>query len=206
MTDTDEAPGWHAIDAALAALYPGVKPFHVGYMPPPALGGTGLQGCSAYPNDGHWHYVTYGLSELYRRGPDDDPAWSGWGFELTCRVARGSEDQPPGWPFSALNVLATYVNTEKALLEAGHHIDLRRPITGHPDVTDAPPSELTVYALTLDPQLGRIDTPNGTVEFLQAVGVSSREKAAMVESGTAVVLAGLAEHNPLLVTDPHRRG
>jgi hypothetical protein len=201
----DDAPGWDAIDAALAPLYPGLQPRHVGYMPPPGLGGMGLQGCSAYPADGHWHYVTYGLSELYQRGPEDDPEWSGWGFELTYRVARGTETEPPQWPFGMLNELAKHVNTDKVLLEPGHRIDLGQPITGHPHLPDAPPSELTVYALTLDPQLGRIDTPNGKVEFLQAVGVSSREKGVMVETSTATVLTGLAEGNPLLITDPHRQ-
>ena len=204
MTETDDAPGWDAIDAALAQLYPDMEPRHVGYFPPPGFQGAGLQGCSAYPADGHWHYITYGLSELYQPGAEGDLEWSGWGFELTCRVVRGTEAEPPQWPFAMLNELAKHVNTNKVVLEPGHRIDLRQPITGHPHLPDAPPSELTVYALTLDPQLGRIDTPNGKVEFLQAVGVSSREKADMLETSTAAVLAGLTEDNPLLITDPHR--
>jgi hypothetical protein len=204
MTEID-APGWDAIDAALSPLYPGVEPRHVGYHPPRGFVGGALQGCSAYLADGHWHYVTYGLSELYQPGPEDDPEWSGWGFELTCRVVRGTETEAPGWPFSMLNELAKHVNTNKVLLEAGHRIDLQQPITGHPHLPDAPPTDLTVYALTLDPQLGSIDTPNGKVEFLQAVGVSSPEKAEMLETSTAAVLTRLAEGNPLLITDPHRQ-
>ncbi|MFC0542287.1 hypothetical protein [Kutzneria chonburiensis] len=47
-----EAPGWDAIDAR-----------HVGYHPPKGFVGGALQGCSAYPAEGHWHYITYGLSE-----------------------------------------------------------------------------------------------------------------------------------------------
>jgi len=73
VTDTDEAPGWHAIDAALAALYPGVKPFHVGYMPPPALGGTGLQGCSAYPNG-----VTWKNRPVASDGAARSTSWTAW--------------------------------------------------------------------------------------------------------------------------------
>ncbi|MBE1498230.1 hypothetical protein H4696_005330 [Amycolatopsis lexingtonensis] len=204
MTETD-APGWDAIDAALARWYPDVEPRHAGFHPPPGFAGAGLQGCSAFSAEGHWHYVTYGLSELYRPGAEADPEWSGWGFELTFRLARGTEAEPPQWPFAMLNQLAKHVNANEVLLEPGHRIDLRQPITGHPHLPDAPPTELTVYALKLDPQLGRIDTANGKVDFLQAVGVSSAEKAAMLETSTADVLAVLAEGNPLLVTDPHRR-
>jgi Suppressor of fused protein (SUFU) len=203
VTD-DEAPGWDAIDAALDPLYPGLEPRHVAYDPPKGFVGGALQGCSAYPAAGHWHYITYGLSELYEPDPEDDAEWSGWGFELTCRVVRGTEDEPPLWPFTILNELAKYVNGNKAVLESGHRIDLGQPITGYPHLPDAPPTGLTVCALTLDPQLGRIDTPNGKVEFLQVVGVSSREKAEMVATSTADVLARLAEDNPLLITDPGR--
>lgn len=53
-----------------------------------------------------------------------------------------------------------------------------------------------MYALTLDPQLGQIETPNGKVMFLQIVGVTAQEKADMLASSTADVLTGLAEHNP----------
>ncbi|VVJ17432.1 Uncharacterised protein [Amycolatopsis camponoti] len=206
VTETEDAPGWDAIDAALAQLYPDVEPRHVGYFPPRGFQGAGLQGCSAYPADRHWHYITYGLSELYQLAPEADPEWSGWGFELTCRTVRGTETEPPEWPFAILNQLAKHVNTNDVLLEPGHRIDLRQPITGHPHLPDAPPSELTVYALTLDPQLGCIQTPNGKVTFLQAVGVSSREKTRMLETSTAAVLTDLAESNPLYITDPHRQG
>ncbi|MFD8494916.1 suppressor of fused domain protein [Amycolatopsis sp. NPDC059657] len=206
MTDVDEAPGWDAIDAVLAALYPGIEPHHVGYHPPRGFVGGALQGCSAYPAEGHWHYVTYGLSELYQPQSEDDPEWSGWGFELTLRVPRKpDDDQAPGWPFAMLQELAKYVNNNQVLLKPGHRIDLRQPITGHPHLPDAPATELTVYALTMDPQLGQIGTPNGDLIFLQVVGVTADEKETMLASTTADILAKLAERNPLLVTYPDRR-
>lgn len=200
--DVEAAPGWDAIDAALTTLYPGVEPRHVGYHPPAAFS-TNLQGCSAYPALGHWHYITYGLSELYTPEADDDPEWSGWGFELTMRVARGDEDQPPGWPFTMLNQLANFINGQGVLVEDGHRMDLRQPVTGHPH-NGGPPTGLTVYAFTTDPQLRSIDTPNGKVTFYQAVGVTAEEKIRMQQSSTRVILDQLAESNPLLVTDPAR--
>jgi hypothetical protein len=199
----DEAPGWDAIDAALRRLYGDQAPLHVGYMPPAALS-TNLQGCSAYEADDHWHYISYGLSQLYHPGPHDDPEVSGWGFELTLRVPHGDEDQAPGWPFTMLNELAKHVNGNHVLLEAGDRIDLRAPVTGYPHIPDGPPTGLTVFAITIDPQLGTIHTPNGQVTFLQAVGVTTREKERMLTETTAAVLDELARTNPLLITNPAR--
>ncbi len=202
VDDDQAAPGWDAIDAALNGLYPGVEPRHVGYMPPAAFSNN-LQGCSAYQAAGHWHYVTYGLSELYTPGAEDDPEWSGWGFELTLRVARGGEAEAPGWPFTMLNQLANFINAQSVLVTDGHRMDLRQPVTGYPH-TDGSDTALTVFAFTVDPQLGTIDTPNGRVVFYQAVGVTAEEKARMQESSTRHVLDQLAGSNPLLITDPAR--
>ena len=38
----------------------------------------------------HWHYVTYGFTELYEK-KSEDPEVSGYGFELTFRLKRGKE-------------------------------------------------------------------------------------------------------------------
>lgn len=196
------SPGWQAIDDALAARYGDQEPRHVGYYPPAAVS-TNLQGCSAYRGEGHWHYVSYGLSELYVPGPEDDPQRSGWGCELTLRVASDAAEPPP-WAFTMLNEIAKWVNASATPLAPGARVDLRAPVTGHPHAPEAPPTGLTVYAVTVDPELGGMDTPNGRVDFLQLVGVTGEEKAQMVASSTAAVLAGLARENPLLVTDPGR--
>jgi hypothetical protein len=201
----DQAPGWEAIDAALRPLYGDQKPRHVGYLPPAAFS-TNLQGCSAYQAGDHWHYITYGLSELYHPDPQDDPAVSGWGFELTLRVARSDDGQAPGWPYTMLNELAKHVNGNQALLQPGDRIDMRSPVTGYPHTPDGPPTGLTVYAVTVDPQLGTIDTPNGQVTFLQVVGVTHQEKERMLAGTTAAMLDELAQTNPLLITIPERAG
>ena len=194
--DDDEAAGWHAIDAALKGLHGDARPFHVGYGAAPPLGND-LQGCSAYAADGHWHYVTYGLSALYEAG-------TGWDVELTMRVPRGAEDEPPRWAFLVLNQLAKYVNTSGNVLLPGERMDTKGAVTGHPANAAAPPTGLTGLAFTEDPRLGRIETPNGPVTFVQVVGVTEAERARMAESGNDAVLDGLRQGNPLLVTDPAR--
>lgn len=195
------SPGWQAIDDAMAGLYGEATPRHVGYMPPAAFS-TNLQGCSAYDAGDHWHFVTYGLSELYVPAAEDDPAFSGWGFELTMRVPHATPQ--PEWPFTMLNELAKHINGNGVLLQPGDRVDLRAPVTGYPNVPDAPDTTLTVYAVTPDPELGRIETPNGRVEFLQVVGITAGEKELMVNTSTAEVLADLARSNNLLLTDPGR--
>jgi len=208
VSDTEEtvdelpSPGWQAIDDALARVYGDQQPRHVGYQPPAAFSHN-LQGCSAYRAEDHWHFVSYGLSELYVPAPDDDPEYSGWGFELTIRVAGGG-DAAPEWPFTMVNEIAKYVRSKGVVLVAGERIGLGSPVTGFPHLADAPETGLTVFALTVDPVLGEIETPNGRVQFLQLVGVTEQEKQEMLTSGTARVLASLAAGNPLLVTDPAR--
>lgn len=202
--DNDEASGWDAIDAALAGIYGDAAPRHVGYYPPRGLNGGVLQGCSAYDAGAHWHYITYGLSELYIPEPDADPRVSGWGFELTMRVAREIGPAAPAWPFTMLNQIARHISRTSSPLQPGHRIDLRAPVTGYPHVDGAPDTRLTVLATLMDPELGEITSPNGTVRFLQLVGVTAREKESMLASSTVTVLDELARDNPLLITDPSR--
>jgi hypothetical protein len=159
---------WDAVTEAMGRLYPRAQPWHVSY---PAEGFT-LQAASAYPADGHWHLVTYGLGER-------------WGFELTFRVARGGEQQPPQWPFVVLNQVAGLAQAAAEPFEEGQWADLGAPITGFPH-TDGPPTGLTVVILTADPQLGD--------RFLQMVGVTAAEAAA----------GDVDSDDPLLVTDPGR--
>lgn len=187
----------------MAALYGELQPQHVGYQPPAAFSDN-LQGCSAYAARGHWHYITYGLSELYVATPEDDPAISGWGFELTIRVPRADQPEAPAWPFTMLNEMAKHVNRNAVVLDAGHRIDLGRPVTGFPVLPDAPETDLTVFAVTIDPELGTIATTNGRVTFLQLVGITQVEKDQMIARSTSAVLAELASTDPLLITDPLR--
>jgi hypothetical protein len=193
-----------AIDAALARIYGNVKPQHVGYYPPRGLSGGVLQGCSAYEATGHWHYVTYGLSELYVPLPEADPSVSGWGFELTMRVACEAGSTVPQWPFSVLDQIARHINRTGVPLDLGHRLDVHAPVTGYPHIDGAPDTNLTVLAVLTDPELGEISTPNGKVSFLQFVGVTAQENEQMVASSTAAVLNELARGNPLLITDPSR--
>jgi hypothetical protein len=95
--DTTDTPGWDAINAALAPLYAGQEPRHYGTALPYTLGGQDpLDGISVYWADApvpHWHYITYGFSELYAKESSDADT-SGYGFELTFRLAASTISMP----------------------------------------------------------------------------------------------------------------
>ena len=191
-----ESPGWDAIQAALDGLYPEQEHRHIGYTPGLAFG-SGLQGCSAYRAEDHWHYVTFGLTELWAKEEGSDPAASGWGYELTMRVT-GPADEAPPWPFGLLEPIARHTRTNAHPFEVGDRLEPGGPITGSTD------TRLVALAFTHDRSLAPIETTNGRVEFRQAVGITAEELAEMRATSTDAVLARLAADNPLLVTDPAR--
>jgi hypothetical protein len=198
----DAAPGWDAIDAACEHLYPTqTNPYHIASVPHPPFTGDGLiYGISAYKAEApkHWHLVTYGFSELYAK-ESDDPAVSGWGFELTFRLVRGREKQPPDWAFNFLMNLGRYVRRSHNPFGSGHMMDLNGPICLGSDTA------IRAIAFTADSQFGAIDTPNGRLEFLQVVGLANDEYEACGDWHTAAVLDVLRRSNPLLLTDLKRR-
>jgi suppressor of fused len=196
----DETPGWSAIDAALERLYPGVEPKHYGTIIKWRLGGPDpLDGISVYERDDHWHYVSYGMSELYEK-ESGDPDESGWGFEFTFRLARTpGETEAPLWAANLLQNLARYVFGSGNPFGPGHHLDVSGPIS-----LDHPDTAIRAITFTDDPELGVIDTPHGRLRFLQVVGLTLEEYATIERWDATGVLDALRPHLPLLVTDVAR--
>jgi hypothetical protein len=195
----DQASGWQAIDEALRPLYGEQEPLHWGTLVKYMMGGPDpLDGISAYPREEpapHWHLVSYGLSELYAQ-ESPNAELSGFGFELTMRLARkAGEEQPPNWVLNFLQNLARYVFDSGNLFSAGHHMHLNGPIALDSE------TEIQAIAFVADPELPAIDTPHGRLEFLQIVGLTDGEYYSTLRWNTGRVLEVLAEHLPLLLTD-----
>lgn len=198
-----EAIGWHAIDAACERVYPGQQERHYVAAPHWAVGGNDpLNGISVYEAATpvpHWHFVSYGLSDLYEK-ESSDPETSGYGIELTFRLTRGADAEPPSWAISFLQNLARYVFRTGNVFGAGHNMNLAGPINlGQPDTV------IRAITFIVDPEFGGMDTPNGRVEFLQVVGLSLDELQAITDWNIDGVLSILRERNPRLVTDLDRR-
>ncbi len=198
--DYEAPPGWGAIDAALAPLYPGIEPYHLGTIIKWRLGGPDpLDGVSVYQREDHWHYVSYGMSELYEKETEFAEI-SGWGFEFTFRAARhAGEEHGPVWAANMLQNLARYVYTTGNFFAPGHYMTLNGPISLEDETT-----LIRNVAFCVDPELGEIDTPHGRLTFLQVVGLSDAEYEAAQAWSTEKLLDTLQTRLPLLVTDPRR--
>lgn len=196
------ADGWAAIDEALEQLYGEQEQKHYGTAIPYMLGGPDpLNGISVYEVREplpHWHFVTYGFSELYEK-ESEDPEHSGYGFELTFRLFKpATEDEPPAWALNLLQNLGRYVFNSGNVFRSGDYMDANGPIALEADTL------LTALAFIADPLLPAIDTPNGRLEFIQLVGITNDELLAMQVWNTLGVLAEMTEHLPLYMTDLQR--
>jgi hypothetical protein len=189
MTHHD-APGWDSITAAFAAVYPDLEPAHKA-LPPGLAFGAPLQGVSAFPGPHGWHFVTYGLTELWTK-ESEDADLSGWGYELT--MLTPSTDEPPMWVFDTLAGLAKSTWETGRPYDPGDRIDILKPIDGGA-------SELTAYAVAEDPLVTPDEFPFGRYAFHRLVGIAEPELLEMKATSTAQVLERL---DPKLITDPLR--
>ncbi len=199
------APGWDAIAAAGRRAHPDQPtPFHVGTIIKHRFGGPDpLDGIDVHRSASpvpHWHYVSYGFSDLYDDTPQADAdAVSGFGFEMTFRLADAAAADahvdPPLWPASLLQHLARYVFDSGNVFSPGHHIDLNGPIC-----VDEP-TALTALVFVEDPDMGSITTPRGRVDFIQAVGVTTAELDVIGRWNALAVAEMLDERHPRGVTD-----
>lgn len=191
--------GWDAIHAACTRIYGDQEPRHVGYVPGRAFGSV-LQGCSAYRADGHWHYVTYGLSNVFDEDEGDNHGFSGHGCELTWRIRdEGGAAEAPGWPFTVLQRIAKWAVDDRFVLMEGRRIALTWPVSGYPD-TGGPDTPQTSVLLVTDPELGVIDTANGRVDFVQLVAVDDQTVADIGELGGDAVVDRLRRQDTLMVS------
>ncbi len=192
------APGWAAIDAALGQLYPGQVPHQFASKTAYELATPSpLPAISVYEaaattvvgrkHPAHWHYVSYGLSELFEK-TSPDPDVSGFGFELSLRtMRREGESQPPAWGVRLLQALGRFVLSSGQGFDSGHRADLGGPLV--PGVR----TELRGIAIIPDPSLGKITTEFGSLLFLQVVGLHGDEIEAMEEMDYERVVMMLGE-------------
>lgn len=202
MSEENNTSGWDAIDQRMAGIYGEQEPKHYGTLLPYSLGGQDpLDGISAYKSESgvpHWHFVTYGFSELYAK-ESDMAEHSGYGFELTFRLTRSEEEEePPAWALNLLQNMGRYVFNSGNIFRSGDYLDANGPICLGSD------THLTALAFIQDPELPPMDTPNGNVEFLQMVGITRDEMEAMQTWNTLGVLRVGLKHFPQYVTDLER--
>jgi suppressor of fused-like protein len=200
------APGWDAIDAALGGLYGDREPDrHYGTIVKFALGGDDpLDGLSAWKVGGddppHWHIVSYGMTELYRK-ESGDPEESGWGFELTMRVACDpADEEPPMWALNFLQNIARYVSRSGNVFAAGHYMNINGPIAVDRD------TDIRAISFARAPRLPEeVASPHGRFGFLHVFGITLDELEAMKGWSSEAVQDLIRERDPLLLTALDRK-
>lgn len=122
----------------------------------------------------HWHYISLGLSDLHGDGRVHRPAQSpdsnsGFGFELTFRLICESDDTtPPTWPSEMMQSLAKYVFHQRHPFQIGDHISYHCSL-------DRSESMIRHMLIAADSQLATLQTPFGSVDFFQIVGINNIE-------------------------------
>lgn len=204
----DDAVGWQAIDKKMGEVYT-TESRH--YAPPLhyMLGGKDpIDGTSIYDSKKsrpHFHLVSHGMSELYYNEEAVGGEFSKWGFEFTFRLSPCVEDEgkDPIWAVNLMNNLARYVFESGNWFEENQFIPAKGPIRLDTD------TDIVGLIFTVDPELGKIDTPHGEVTFLQMVGITSCEldrlQANPKRDEVAQLIGELKVGNPLLVTDLRRK-
>lgn len=206
----DEAVGWEAIERKLKEVYVREQPRH--YVPPLyyALGGEDpIDGTDIYDSNKqtpHQHLISYGMSELYYNEEYVGEKFSKWGFEFTFRLKPFAEDEgDPLWVIEVMNNLARYVYESERWFEEYHFVPAGGPLR----TETKEPIDIVGLIFTLDPELGKIDTPHGEVSFLQMTGITSSELKRLQANPTTEEVKRLADElrqtNPLLITDLTRK-
>ncbi|WP_195575122.1 suppressor of fused domain protein [Paenibacillus sp. 1001270B_150601_E10] len=202
MSEEVVSAGWDAIEEQMVKIYGTQESKHYGTMIPYVLGGNDpLDGISAYKAENplpHWHFVTFGFSELYEK-EFENMDYSGYGFELTFRLAREEhEEEPPAWALNLLQNMGRYVFSSGNVFAIGDYLDANGPICLGSD------TKLTALAFIEDPELPAIHTPNGQVAFIQMVGITEDELEAMKTWSTTGVLETCQELLPGYLTNLSR--
>ncbi len=178
--------GWGAIDEAFLRVYPGQEERkHFVTLIPWRLGGPDpLDGISVYDGGDCWHFVTYGLSELYEK-ESDDPKWSGFGMEFTMRLKKDCcEDEEA----EIRCVCGNFQNLAKITFNNGELFNAWEWIyTGQKNGIDVRQmSALTGFITVPDTLVRGIDTPNGHVDFVEFIGATDAELLKIQSKETTV--------------------
>jgi hypothetical protein len=190
MTDDGES----AIEQALLAAYPGAKPVRFAM---PEASKTELAGCIAIhiaQPVPHWLVVSRGFTELDAK-VEEDPNVSGWGFELTCRLPARSEEPDFGWIVSWMQNVSDYLAAQVTVIEAYHHIPIWK--ANRED-------ELAALVFVRENELRSTHSRNGSVGFLQMVGLTTGEYDALQAWDARSLVDLIRKRDPLLLIDAER--
>ena len=178
--------GWDAITEACERIYPEQKaPKHYGTIISWQLGGNDpLDGISIYEGEDYWHFVTYGLSELYEKESENKEI-SGYGMEFTFKLKKDQYEDTEAeikGICGILQMIARLTFTKGEIFNPYEYL-----YTGQTEGIDTKMrSNITGFITIPDPQLQGINTPNGKVSFVELIGVTNHELLAIMDKQLTV--------------------
>ncbi len=200
--DEMNTSGWDAITRECERVYPEqTKPKHYASLIKWRLGGDGpLDGVSIYDGGAYWHFVTFGLSELYDKECEDEEI-SGYGMEFTFKLKKENYKDEEAELIGICNILQSIARitfTKGEVFNAYEYV-----YTGQTQGIDINmQSNITGFITIPDREFQTIHTPNGTVDFVEFIGTTNAELVA-VRNGELDV-SSLYEKLGSDVTDYHR--
>ena len=173
-----EANGWDASTEECERKYKEKNPKHYGTLISWNLGGNDpLDGISVYDGGDYFHFVTYGLSELYEKESDNKDI-SGYGMEFTFKLKKDNyenEEAEIRCICHILQSIARITFTKNELFRPYEFL-----YTGQMQGIDAKMnSNITGFITVPDIDFNSINTANGKVEFVEFIGVTNDELVAL---------------------------
>lgn len=173
------AKGWDAIVHAFEQRYPNqLDPKHYGTIIKWRFGGNDpLDGISIYDGGDYWHFVTFGLSELYEK-ESENTDYSGYGMEFTFKLKKDEYEDSEGELRCICGILQSIA---RITFEQG---ELFQPYeyvyTGQSQGIDSMmKSNITGFITLPDQEVASMDTEYGRVDFVQFMGVTKEEITAV---------------------------
>lgn len=172
------APGWDAIDEEAKRVYPGQdNPKHFASLIKWAFGGPEpLDGISIYDGGDYWHFVTYGLSELYEK-ESENKEYSGYGMEFTFKLKKDNydEEQEIKCICGLLQQIARLTFKNGMIFNSYEYL-----YTGQTTGIDSKQvSNITGFITVPDTKFQTLDTKNGKLNFVEFVGATTNELLAL---------------------------
>ena len=184
------AEGWLNIEKEFLRVYPGqTKPKHYGTLVKWRLGGNDpLDGISIYDGGDYWHFVTFGLSELYEKESENKEI-SGYGYEMTLKLKKYKfEDEEA----EIKNICGILQSIARITFNNGEIFLPNEFIyTGQQTGMDAKQkSNITGFITISDTSVNTIDTPNGKVDFLELIGMTDAELKTLSNKASVIDIYG----------------
>lgn len=200
--EKETAYGWDAITAEFERVYPEqTNPKHYGTVVSWELGGNDpLDGISIYDGGDYWHFVTYGLTELYEK-ESEDTEYSGFGYEMTFKLKKEQYEDEEAEIRCICGILQTIA---RITFNKGEIFNPYEYIyTGQTQGIDVGQrSNITGFICVPDTTVNTIQTTFGEVSFLELVGMTDAElKTLNTTQSVKDIYAKLGSD----VTDYHRK-